>query len=304
MSRDGSGNYTLPSGNPPVTGTTITVTWADTTLSDVAVELTASLNRSGKGAMLAPLKLYDGAIGAPGLTFSGETNSGWYRASSGNIRFSLEGADLITLDNTATASTITYNTTITNGDVVTYYAVSATAKFLMGYVGTAGRLINDTAAGDCIIRTQGLPLRISVNSGTSSAMVLSATGALSIAAPSSTDTPLTLTSASTARALSVSNGTVNGVMTYTATPSLQFGVVTNHPLELFTNNSVRVTIPKEGGIKTTAVAVTSLPAANTVGIGTRHFATDATATTFASIVAGGGANAVPVYSDGTNWRIG
>jgi hypothetical protein len=38
--------------------------------------------------------------------------------------------------------------------------------------------------------------------------------------------------------------------------------------------------------------------------GTRRFVTDANATTFASVVAGGGANAVPVYSDGTNWRIG
>jgi hypothetical protein len=34
------------------------------------------------------------------------------------------------------------------------------------------------------------------------------------------------------------------------------------------------------------------------------FVTDANATTFASIVAGGGANGVPVYHDGTNWRIG
>ncbi|QDP48402.1 MAG: hypothetical protein Tp118SUR00d2C21406231_18 [Prokaryotic dsDNA virus sp.] len=52
------------------------------------------------------------------------------------------------------------------------------------------------------------------------------------------------------------------------------------------------------------VAVASLPAAGTAGQGARHFVTNATATTFASVVAGGGANAVPVYSDGTNWRIG
>jgi hypothetical protein len=32
--------------------------------------------------------------------------------------------------------------------------------------------------------------------------------------------------------------------------------------------------------------------------------TDANATTFASIVAGGGSNNIPVYYDGTNWRIG
>jgi len=52
------------------------------------------------------------------------------------------------------------------------------------------------------------------------------------------------------------------------------------------------------------VAVTSLPAAATAGAGARSMVTDATVTTFASIVAGGGANAVPVFSDGTNWRIG
>ena len=38
--------------------------------------------------------------------------------------------------------------------------------------------------------------------------------------------------------------------------------------------------------------------------GLRRFVTDATVTTFASVVAGGGANAVPVYSDNAAWRIG
>lgn len=38
--------------------------------------------------------------------------------------------------------------------------------------------------------------------------------------------------------------------------------------------------------------------------GARAFVTDANATAFGSIVAGGGVNKVPVYNDGTNWRIG
>lgn len=50
--------------------------------------------------------------------------------------------------------------------------------------------------------------------------------------------------------------------------------------------------------------VASLPTAATAGAGSQYFVSDATATTFASIVAGGGANNVPVYSDGVNWRIG
>ena len=50
------------------------------------------------------------------------------------------------------------------------------------------------------------------------------------------------------------------------------------------------------------VTVAHLPTAGTAG--RRAFVSDATATTFASIVAGGGANAVPVYDNGVNWIIG
>lgn len=57
-------------------------------------------------------------------------------------------------------------------------------------------------------------------------------------------------------------------------------------------------------VKTTPVTVANLPAAATVGQGARAFVTDANATTFNSVVAGGGANAVPVFSDGSAWRIG
>jgi len=56
--------------------------------------------------------------------------------------------------------------------------------------------------------------------------------------------------------------------------------------------------------KFSAVTVANLPAAATAGAGAKAFVSDANATTFASVVAGGGANNVPVYSDGTNWRIG
>lgn len=103
----------------------------------------------------------------------------------------------------------------------------------------------------------------------------------------------------------------------------------NHALRLGTNNVTRFEIQAGGSfvpfadntynlgsasfrlatthtvnVKFTPVTVSSLPAAATIGSGARAFVSDATATTFASVVAGGGANAVPVYSDGTNWRIG
>lgn len=50
--------------------------------------------------------------------------------------------------------------------------------------------------------------------------------------------------------------------------------------------------------------VAGLASAATAGSGARAFVTDSNSTTFAAIVAGGGSNRVPVYSDGTNWRIG
>lgn len=57
-------------------------------------------------------------------------------------------------------------------------------------------------------------------------------------------------------------------------------------------------------VKIPGVAVAALVAAATAGAGARAFVTDANATTFNSTVAGGGANNLPVFSDGTNWKIG
>ena len=59
-----------------------------------------------------------------------------------------------------------------------------------------------------------------------------------------------------------------------------------------------------GYVKTGAVGVASLPACNAGLKGARHFVTNANATTFASTVAAGGTNNVPVVCNGTNWIIG
>ncbi len=63
-------------------------------------------------------------------------------------------------------------------------------------------------------------------------------------------------------------------------------------------------LAKEGDIGLSGgVLVSALPAASG-RTGHRYIVTDASATTFHSIVAGSGSNIVPVFSDGTNWRIG
>lgn len=57
MSRDGSGNYGLPAGNPVTTNTVISSTWANTTLSDIASALTQSISKDGQTTPTANLSM-------------------------------------------------------------------------------------------------------------------------------------------------------------------------------------------------------------------------------------------------------
>src|SRR5512135_3194578 len=57
MSRNGSGTYSLPAGNPVVTSTTISSTWANTTLSDIATAITGSIAADGQTPITANLPM-------------------------------------------------------------------------------------------------------------------------------------------------------------------------------------------------------------------------------------------------------
>jgi len=78
MSRNGSGTYSLPAGNPVVTGTTISSTWANNTLTDIATALTGSLAADGQTTATGNLKmgsnrvtgLADGIASTDGATVS------------------------------------------------------------------------------------------------------------------------------------------------------------------------------------------------------------------------------------------
>ena len=62
MSRNGSGTYNLPTGNPVVTGTTITTTWANTTLTDIASALSGSVAADGQTPMSGALNMASNKI--------------------------------------------------------------------------------------------------------------------------------------------------------------------------------------------------------------------------------------------------
>ena len=57
MSRNGSGTYTLPAGNPVVSGTVIATTWANNTMNDLAAAITDSVAADGQTPMTGPLNL-------------------------------------------------------------------------------------------------------------------------------------------------------------------------------------------------------------------------------------------------------
>lgn len=100
MPRNGSGTYSLPAGNPVVSGTTIQASWANSTLADISTELTGSLARSGAGGMLGSLRGVDGTVSVPAFSFTSETTSGFYRAGTGDVRFAMAGADVYTVTST------------------------------------------------------------------------------------------------------------------------------------------------------------------------------------------------------------
>ena len=62
MSRNGSGTYSLPAGNPVVTGTVISTTWANNTMNDIASALTGSVAADGQTPMTGPLNLNSNKI--------------------------------------------------------------------------------------------------------------------------------------------------------------------------------------------------------------------------------------------------
>lgn len=92
MPRNAAGIYSLPGPvNPVVSGTTITSTWANTTLTDLATAMTGSLARNGDGAMTAPLELVDGNVAAPALVPESEPTTGLYRPGAGQLGVSILG---------------------------------------------------------------------------------------------------------------------------------------------------------------------------------------------------------------------
>ena len=118
MPRDGAGNYTLPAGNPVVSGTVIESVWANTTMEDIATALTNSLSRNGNGGMLAPLGFVDGSVVAPGMFFTAQVNMGLHRANVNDMQFVMGGAVQLRVTDTF-VDVVNGTLTVAGNDVIT-----------------------------------------------------------------------------------------------------------------------------------------------------------------------------------------
>lgn len=136
MSRNTAGAYTLPTGNPVVGGTTISTTWANSTLGDLASEMTDSLCRSGKGGMLAPLEVDEGTVAAPGVTWASDPDTGIYRVGANSVGMS---AGSTQIQRWATTGTTITGTLAVSGATTLSGALSGTSgAFTSGATVTTG----------------------------------------------------------------------------------------------------------------------------------------------------------------------
>lgn len=86
MPRNGSGTYSTP--NSFSANTTIESAKVNQNFSDIGSEITSSLPRNGEAGMSGQFKASDGTNTAPGISFSSDTDTGFYRASANTIGIS------------------------------------------------------------------------------------------------------------------------------------------------------------------------------------------------------------------------
>jgi len=215
MPRNGSGVYTLPSGNPVVPGTTIDASWANDTMEDMANEITNSLSRTGAGGMLAPFRIADGLVTGPGLSYLNETNTGLYRSGAGSTWMAVLGV------NVAQFSTV--GLTIPFGKALTAQGNASVSGTLA--VTGATTLASTLAVTGAITATGGVLGNVTAGSGTSTFNNVTINGNLDMDAGSSgtiTNLPNPTNSgdaankayvdAQAALKLSLTGGTMTGVI--------------------------------------------------------------------------------------------
>ena len=143
MPRNGSGAYSLPSGNPVVTGTTISSTVQNNTTSDIATALTNSLAKDGQTTPTANIPL-----GGYKLTGVGLATASTDAATLANIQ---AGTGIYVGTVGGTADVIT----LSPSPAITAYAAGQTFKFIASGANTTNVTVNVSGLGAKAITKNG-----------------------------------------------------------------------------------------------------------------------------------------------------
>ena len=207
----------------------------------------------------------------------------------------------ITTDNTRVWS----NTFSVTGNIGGNY-VYGNGAFLTGVTSSSGSLVtNQTLAGD------------------------GSTTSYTLDVANSTSSSILITTNGLTQAPDVDYTVTGNTVTFTTPPAqgdiMQVRFLANNLVTVTTsynNSNVAAFLPTYSGVVTASgisasgniatggitqnrvYTVSALPAAGTAGAGARAFVSNANTTAFYSAVGAGGSNTVPVFSDGTTWRVG
>ena len=192
MSRNGTGTYNLPAGNPVVTGTTISSTWANNTLADMANAITGSIAADGQTPITGALIGTSGtvAFGGVGQTRipSGTTAQRAATPLDGMIRYNTDiqqyegykngawsifgngaGGTLFSDTVTATQGQTVINTPtgyVLGGDNLSVYVNGSRQIYNVNYTETTTSsftFVNGLNVGDLVNYTIGASTSLSVN---------------------------------------------------------------------------------------------------------------------------------------------
>lgn len=148
MSRNGSGTYTLPAGNPVVTGTTISSTWANTTLTNIASALTDSLAADGQTTATGNLKMGNNRITglADGIA---ATDAATVSQLPSAALFLLKASNLSDVANATTArGNLTAAKSGANSDITSLTGLTTPLTVAQGGTGAATLTANNVLLGN------------------------------------------------------------------------------------------------------------------------------------------------------------
>jgi hypothetical protein len=300
MSRNGSGTYNLPAGNPVVTGNTISSSWANTTLSDIASALTGSIAADGQTTPTANL-----VMGTYAHTGVGNATARTMYASAGQVQDSV----LTYLTSVAGTNAITASAPI----VMTAYATGQTFRFIAAGASTGAVTININSIGlKSVVRTDGTALVSGdiasgaavqiMYDGTNFQLLSDANGKsetfTAITTGSLTDTGLTsgrVTYASTGGLLADSaNLTFNG----TTLTSTKFAGALNGSLGATTPSTVVATTISGTDLTTTGNTILGNASTDTLNVGNGDLIKDASGNVLIGSASNAGAAKLLISNNG------